>query len=97
MNEKILRILELCLEITPPDVPYDQKSGKPVVFFNYSGHCNFLDVHIHENGWNYHEQKTHKPTKKFECFLKCNSEEKVKELEDVIKYLEALVRKCKSD
>lgn len=52
IKEKILRIMELALEINPPEI---EKIGehKTAIFFNWSPHCNFLTVRIYEMGW-YH-------------------------------------------
>lgn len=43
MEEKISEILKLCYKIT--------NTTKHTAFFNYSGHVNLLDVHIHIGGW----------------------------------------------
>jgi len=43
MKEKVLKIMELALELKPKGVD---------AFVNYSPHVNALDVDFYPNGWN---------------------------------------------
>lgn len=50
VKEKMLRIMELALEINDPEVD-DIGIQKTAVFVAWSPHCNALQVNIHTNGW----------------------------------------------
>ena len=41
-RKKIHKILDLALE---------KNAEKPTVFFNFSGHVNWLEIQIHADGW----------------------------------------------
>ena len=43
IKEKILKIMELGLEVNSRE--------KNIVFVNYSGHCDVLELRIHSEGW----------------------------------------------
>ncbi len=50
VKEKILRILELALDINPPEIE-DIGAKQTAVFVRWSPHCTLLEIDIHTNGW----------------------------------------------
>lgn len=50
VKEKILRILELALDINPPEIE-DIGVKKTAVFVRWSPHCTLLEIDIHYGGW----------------------------------------------
>lgn len=84
VKEKTMRIMELALEISPPDVSYEYEN-KPVVFVRYSGHCPCMSVEIYSDGWDREERD--KPTHRINVF-DMSSEEASERLDEIIKLLE---------
>ena len=52
-KQKVLRIMELALEIDPPDIE-DVGEKRTAVFVEYAPHCTLLSVRIYEDGWTPH-------------------------------------------
>lgn len=50
LKEKVLRIMELALEINPPDIE-DVGEKRTAVFVEYAPHCTLLSVRIYKGGW----------------------------------------------
>ncbi len=50
VKEKIMRIMELALEINPPEIK-NIGEKTTAVFVRWSPHCNVLTVEIHLGGW----------------------------------------------
>lgn len=51
-NEQLMQILGLCLEINPSDTKQELTGNKPTVFFEFSGHCQHVQVRVFPQGWN---------------------------------------------
>ncbi len=51
MNEKIIEILNLCMELNPTKTLQEKTGNKPTVFFTFSGHVNHVDISVHLSGW----------------------------------------------
>lgn len=49
--EKVMRIMELALLISPPNTECEVGSGRPAVFVSYSLHVSSLDINIYYHGW----------------------------------------------
>ena len=49
-KQKVLRIMELALEINPPDIE-DVGEKRTAVFVEYNPHCSLLAVRIYEGSW----------------------------------------------
>lgn len=83
-KEKILRILELALEINPPEI---DKIGtvKTAIFVNWSPHCNYLTVRIYEMGW-------YRGADSVEREVWTDSEDADKKLDSIITELEEILR-----
>ena len=50
VKEKILRILELALDINSPEIE-DIGVKQTAVFVKWSPHCTLLEIDIHYGGW----------------------------------------------
>lgn len=50
IKEKIMRIMELALEIDPPEMKCIGEE-RTAVFVDWSPHCNSLCVSVHFGGW----------------------------------------------
>ena len=51
MHDKIMRIVELCLQLNPTETLQGVTGNKPTVFFDFSGHIAECGVRIHAHGW----------------------------------------------
>lgn len=50
MKDKIMKVLELALEINPPEKP-NIGEKRTAVFVNWAPHVNQLSVRIYKGGW----------------------------------------------
>lgn len=83
VKEKILKIMALCLEINPPEIPcIGQK--KTAVFFEWMPHCNHLAIYGYLSGW---KKRTERDFK-FEVW----TDREPKKLDKVIKFLEGTLK-----
>ena len=85
VKEKMLRIMELALEINDPEVQ-DIGEQKTAVFINWSPHCSSFQVDIHTGGWKPHSS----PDIKFESYTCEENESLGDSLDDAIKALEEI-------
>jgi hypothetical protein len=92
VKRKIMRIMDLVMEISPPDVKYNYEK-KPVAFFTYSGHCPCLRVEVYENGWNREFGSRSKAFDVYNIHMKKYAEEVHQQLDEIIHYLEKLKRR----
>ena len=82
IRQKILKIMDLALKISPPDV--EKVKGTPDVFVKYSPHCCVLEVEVYNCGW------------KYDCdcndrsFISTSEEDANKKLDEAIEYLRNL-------
>ena len=83
IKEKMLRIMELALEINDPEVD-DIGKQKTAVFVEWAPHCNVLQVNIHTNGW---KSNTY-PDIQYRCYT--DNEKASNSLNEVILALEEL-------
>jgi hypothetical protein len=93
VKRKIERIVSLVMEISPPDVKYNNEE-KPVAFFSYSGHCPCLNVEVCENGWK--QTETTQQKQNFYVYNMYNKEyakEVNQQLDEIINYLEKVKRR----
>ena len=51
MKKKILKLLELCLEINPEQTRQELTGNKPTVMFAFDGHCNWVSIQVFKKGW----------------------------------------------
>lgn len=51
VNEKALKIMELCLLLNPSPTKRAITGDKPTVFCNFLGHTCELMISIHRSGW----------------------------------------------
>lgn len=93
VKRKIERIINLVMEISPPDVKYNHKE-KPVVFFSYSGHCPCLHLSVYKNGWTGENSST-KEFEVYHMYEKRFAKEVNQQLDEIIRYLEKTVRRKK--
>ena len=82
IRQKILKIMDLALKISPPDV--EKVKGAPDVFVKYSPHCCVLEVEVYKGGWKYGCGCNDR------SFISTSEEDANKELDEVIKYLQEL-------
>lgn len=85
VKEKMLRIMELALEINDPEVR-DIGKQKTAVFINWSPHCTSFQVDIHTGSWKPHSR----PDIKFVCYPCKDYESLGDSLDDAIKELEEI-------
>lgn len=90
LKRKIMRIMDLVTEISPPDIKYNGEK-KPVAFFNYSGHCACLSVQVYENGWKEGAESNYFDV--YNIHNKMFEKQVNQELDEVIEYLEKLRRR----
>jgi len=82
IRTKILKIMDLALKISPPDV--EKVKGTPDVFVEYSAHCPILSVRVYIHGWN----EKNGPDKAF--WMLTFSEDEFEQLNEIIEYLQDL-------
>lgn len=58
IQEKVLKIMQLALEINDTPTKQETTGDKPTVFVDFSGHVCTLSVQIHSHGWNRFNSKT---------------------------------------
>lgn len=80
LKEKVLRIMELALEINPPDIE-DVGEKRTAVFVEYAPHCTLLSVRIHKDGW-----KAYYPYEEWQAWMPKDEEN----LDNIIKRLEEI-------
>lgn len=93
VRQKILKIMDLALKISPPD--RERYLGETAVFVSYSPHCPVLSVDIHIHGWDKHNKNV--ADKAF--WVLTDKKEGVERLDEVIGYLENLrnLKKTKAE
>lgn len=77
IKDKVMRIMELALEICPPEIT-DVGMKRSAVFVEYAPHCNGLCVRIYERGWT----SNNEPTFSVQVFL--DNEDAEGKLESII-------------
>lgn len=82
IRQKILKIMDLALKISPPDV--EKVKGTPVVFVEYSAHCPALSVRVYKDGWD----EKNEPDKAF--WMLTFREDEFGQLNEIIEYLRNL-------
>ena len=82
IRQKILKIMDLALKISPPDV--EKVQGTPDVFVKYSPHCCVLEVEVYKCGWKYGCDSNDR------SFISITSKDASKELDEVIEHLQDL-------
>lgn len=82
IRQKILKIMDLALKISPPD--RERKLGETVVFVEYSAHCPALSVRVYTHGWN----EKNGPDKAF--WMLTFREDEFEQLNEIIEYLQDL-------
>lgn len=80
IRQKILKIMDLALKISPPDV--EKVQGTPDVFVRYYPHCCVLEVEIYKHGW------ICDPSER--CYFSTNRGNANKGLDKLIEYLRNL-------
>ena len=82
IRQKILKIMDLALKISPPDV--EKVKGTPDVFVKYSPHYFVLEVEVYKCGWKYDCDSNDR------SFILITSKDASKELDEVIEHLQDL-------
>ena len=82
IRQKILKIMDLALKISPPDV--EKVKGTPDVFVEYSAHCPALSVRVYTHGW----KENNGPDKEF--WMLTFREDESEQLNKIIEYLQDL-------
>lgn len=84
---KILKVMELALQLNPEKTEHNITGNKPTVFVEFSGHIASLEVKIYQSGWGEGREKT--------TYCMCFGEEwdnSENTLDGVIEILEKLVK-----
>lgn len=87
IRQKILKIMDLALKISPPDK--ERKLGETVVFVGYSAHCPAFSVRVYIHGWS----EKNRPDKAF--WMLTFREDEFEQLNEIIKYLQELREEIK--
>jgi DNA-directed RNA polymerase subunit L len=81
MNELILEIMKIALD--------KNSENKNTIFIRYSGHVEWLEVEVYQNGWS--EKETSNFYKKIKLNDGYTTEENIKkELREILNYLKKL-------
>ena len=91
VKRKIMRIMDLVMEISPPDVTYHYEE-KAIAYASFSGYSLCLRVTVYEKGWN-HDPDTIKKFAVFNLDSKEHAKKVNQELDEIIHYLEKLRRR----
>lgn len=84
INRKILTIMSLALEISPPEMV--QTGKKTHVFASYSPHCNQFEIIVYLKGWGKEKNPDY-----WESFY-ANRSDASKKADEIIKYLENILK-----
>ncbi len=60
INEKLSKIICLAYELSNNKSYDDTTSELPVAFISISGHVGEMDVRLHDKGWDYDSNPTHR-------------------------------------
>ena len=79
-RQQICKVLDLCLQINGLQKSKKERTGDhPTAFFEFSGHVAWVEVDVHEHGWDIGLR----PDKKYHAHI--NHPEELEELIDQLK------------